>query len=231
MGDRRSTATTPQRGAERLAMHRRFGGCVSEVPLPAFADALEAASGSAIVVRSGWAITSEALSPASGGRSRVADLGHCDVALLPAEGDFELARRFSLHVLRVDASERERIESTRLTARRVGTALISAQLAWCARVLDLLQDYFSDRQVGGDPLSKNATLRHQLGDAQRQLRFLQEWQHAAGDASSHLAMETAALGASLGRLGGGRSYLEGSLCDAAAMYALLANLYPGSDHE
>ncbi|KKB61288.1 hypothetical protein WM40_24115 [Robbsia andropogonis] len=221
---------TPADDTERLDRYRRFGGCISAVPLPGFAGALEAGSMRTIVVRGGWAVTSAGCLPSVG--SRIADAAGADArAVLRADDGFELAQRFSLHVLRVDASVHDRIESSSAAARRVGTALVSAQLAWCEQVLDLLQDYFSARQVGGASLAKVATLRHQLGDAQRQLRLLQEWLHAAGDASCRLATEIAVFSASLSRLGGGRSYLSGNLCDAAAMYALLVNLYPGLQHE
>ncbi|RQS70481.1 hypothetical protein DID96_15195 [Burkholderia sp. Bp8963] len=225
-----TAVATPTDGADRLDAYCRFGGCVPEVPLPDFAEALDGGTGRTIVVRGGWAVTSAGCLPAGG--SRIADIEDADArAVLQADDSFDLAQRFSLQVLRVDASARERIESSASSARRVGAAIVSAQLAWCEQVLELLQDYFSARQAGTGSLAKIATLRHQLGDAQRQLRFFEEWLHAAGEASSGLATELAAFSASLARLGGGRSFLSGNLCDAAAMYAFLVNIYPGLQHE
>ncbi|MHA6907587.1 hypothetical protein ACQUJS_03990 [Ralstonia pseudosolanacearum] len=221
---------TPMGGADRLDEYRRFGGCVSDVPLPNFAETLNSGSRQTIVVRGGWAITGAGCLPAEG--ARIADVEDADAgAILQVDDRFELPRRFSLHVLRVDATTRGRIESSASSARRVHTAIVSAQATWCAQVLDLLQDYFSVRGAGTGSLAKIATLRHQLGDAQRQLRFFEEWLHVSGNASSQLATEIAIFSASLARLGGGRSFLAGSLCDAAAMYALLVNLYSSVEHE
>lgn len=229
MSENTTAVATPADSADRLDAYRSFGDCVPKVPLPGFAEALNAGARSTIVVRGGWAITSADCLPSCG--ACIADLEGKDArALLLADDSFELAQRFSLHVLRVDAPVRKHIESQASSARRIGAALASAQLVWCAQVLDLLQDYFSSRQAGAVSLSKIATLRHQLGDAQRQLRFLQEWL-SAGNTSSRLALEIAAFSTSLARLGGGRSYLSGNLYDATAMYAFLVNLYPGPQHE
>ena len=218
-----------QSAEDRLDEYRRFGGCVGQVPVPDFARALTEGAGGRIVVRHGWAVTSDGCLPVAG--AGIADADDIEArAVLVSDDRFALAHRYSLHVLRVVGQFSGPVESSASSASAIGTALVSAQLAWCVQVLALLQDYFSARTAGTATLSKIPTLRHQLGEAQRQVSFFDAWLGAAGDAPSTLATDLSAFSNSLARLGGGRSFLAGNLCDSAAMFSLLITLYPGVDH-
>lgn len=222
-------------GEHKWGYHLRFGGAPGSLPTPDFSCALESTIPveHTIVLRHGWAITSSATwaSP----EVMVADVGSLvgrDKALLRKELRPLLPERFGLLVLASRSRHSEGNQSSLLSAAALGLAVVKEQLRFYGDALNLLQDYCNARLVGGRKLSGIATVRAQLGDAHRRLRYLEQWTAGTIDTAyptPALIHEVRILGDELSKLGGGRTFLSGGFREAIAMFEILANLYPGNN--
>ncbi|HYD97164.1 MAG TPA: hypothetical protein VEC01_17695 [Noviherbaspirillum sp.] len=212
-----------------------YGLAPEQMPAPRFAAVLEQATPArdAVVLRNGWAITSRRIWDT--GALAVADeagyagtgntvMWKVDRPLLPA--------RFGLVVLGV-GKDGTCSQSSPETASVLGLALVREQLRYYHETLLLQQRYCSEREIGGRPLATIPAVRGQLGESFRQLRLLEEWAPGEPPASPSLSVltrEMRNLGDMLGKPGGARAFLSGGVREAAAMFGMLANLYPGHDH-